>query len=93
MNFEEIGEKQAQGYKEDGWGEPRFCASANAVFQANRPIDNQKDYIYCKATMDPEGVQPVITTELRETLKTAMENNPNMSQDLQNFFEMSFKKN
>ena len=90
MNFEEIGEKQAKAYTEDGWGEPRFCASGNAVFHANRPIHNQNNYIYWKRTMDPEGAQPVITAEFGETLNTAVERNPNMSQDLKDFLEKSF---
>ena len=88
MRVHEIAAKQAKAYEEEGWDEPRFCASGNPVYWANCDILNQDDFIYSKSTMQP---QPVITTDLAQSLKAAMEQNM-LSPDLKGFYASSSVK-
>ena len=90
MDIEAVCTKQEQAYQK-GWVELSFYATANADLKTKRAIPNQEDFIYCKRTMDPAAAQQdaIIATGLSDDFRSAIQNNPNMSQELQNALEQS----
>ena len=90
MDIEAVRAEWEQAYQ-DGWVKPSFSATANADLKTKRAIPNQEDFIYCKRTMDPAAAQQdaIIAAGLLEDLRSAIQNNPNMSQELRNALEQS----
>ena len=76
---------------EDSWVEPSFSATANADLKTKRAIPNPEDFIYCKRTMDPVAAQQdaIIAAGFSDDFRSAIQNNPNMSQELRNALEQS----
>ena len=59
--------------------------------RTKRAIPNQEDFIYCKRAMDPVAAQQdaIIAAGLSDDFRSAIQNNPNMSQELRNALEQS----
>ena len=59
--------------------------------KAKHKIENQEDYIYCKQTMDPAAAQQdaIIAAGISEDFRSAIQNNPNMFQELRNALDQS----
>ena len=83
MDIEAVRAEQEQAYQE-GWVKLSFSATANADLKTKRAIPNQEDFIYCKRTMDPVAAQQdaIIAAGLSDDFRSAIQNNPNMSQEL-----------
>ena len=60
---------------------------SNVDLKAKRTIQNQEDFIYCKRTMYPEAAQQ--DAIISAGLSQAIQNTPNMSQEMQAAFEQS----
>ena len=90
MDIEAVHAEWEQAYQE-GWVEPSFSATANVDLKTKHAIPNQEDFIYCKRTMDPVAAQQdaIIAAGLSDDFRSAIQNNPNMSQELQNALEQS----
>ena len=93
MDIEAVHAEWEQAYQE-GWVELSFSATANADLKTKPipiSIPNQEDFIYCKRTMDPVAAQQdaIIAAGLSDDFRSAIQNNPNMSQELQNALEQS----
>ena len=93
MDIEAVRAEQEQAY-ENGWPEPSFFAMANADLKTKHAIQNQEDFIYCKRTMDPVAAQQdaIIAAGLSDSFRSAIQNNPNLTQDIRNAFEESVVK-
>ena len=57
MKPEEVAQKRAAAYVNDGWDEPRFNASENPVYKSNRDIKNPDDFVYSKSLMEGDFSQ------------------------------------
>ena len=90
MDIEAVRAEREQAY-EDSWVKLSFSATANADLKTKHAIPNQEDFIYCKRTMDPAAAQQdaIIAAGLSDDFRSAIQNNPNMSQELRNALEQS----
>ena len=90
MDIEAVHAEREQAY-EDSWAEPSFSATANADLKTKHAIQNQEDLIYCKRTIYPQAAQQdaIIAAGLSDSFRSAIQNNPNMSQEIRNAFEQS----
>ena len=91
MDIEAVHAEQEQAYQE-GWVELSFSSTANADLKTKRAIPNQEDIIYCKRTMDPVAAQQdaILAAGLSDDFRSAIQNNPNMSQELPKCFRAEY---
>ena len=57
MKPEEVAQKWAAAYVNDGWDKPRFTTSENPVYKSNHDINNQDDFVYSKSLMEGDFSQ------------------------------------
>ena len=91
MGIEKVSQMQQATYK-SGWGEPNFHSGDSADSKNNQKIKNQKDYIYCRKTMEGEDNDEHYeraNEELYQGFKHILESDVQMSAEMRAAVEYS----